>query len=96
MLVVSCVPLFATPLIVARQAPLSREFSSQDYWSGLPLPTLGNLPNPGIKPISLASPAWAVIFFTTEPPRKPYYLVYFYLFIFTVDLFTSGPKHNLL
>ena len=47
--------LFATPWTVACQAPLSLEFSSQEYWSGLPLPTLGDLPDPGIKPTSFAS-----------------------------------------
>ena len=45
----SCVRLFATPWTVARQAPLSMGFSRQDYWSGLPFPSPGNLPNPGIE-----------------------------------------------
>ena len=52
------------------QAPLSMEFSRQEYWSGLPFPTPGNLPNLGIKPTSPASPALAGEFFTTEPPRS--------------------------
>ena len=47
---------FTTPWTVARQAPLSMEFSRQEYWSGLPLPSPGNLPNLGIKPVPLASP----------------------------------------
>ena len=47
--------LFATPWTVAYQAPLSLEFSSQEYWNGLSLPTLGDLPDPGIKPTSFAS-----------------------------------------
>ena len=55
----------------ACQAPLSLEFSRQEYWSGLPFPTPGDLPNPGIKPASLASPALAGGFFTTVPPGKP-------------------------
>ena len=46
--------LFATPWTVAYQAPLSMEFSSQDYWSGLPFPSPGDLPNPGIEPRSPA------------------------------------------
>ena len=46
-----------TPQTVARQAPLSMGFSRQEYWSGLPLSTLGDLPDPGIKPESPASPA---------------------------------------
>ena len=53
---------------VARQSPLSMEFSRQEYWSGLPFPSPGDLPNPGIKP---GSPALVGVFFTTEPPRKP-------------------------
>ena len=50
----SCVPLFAIPWTVARQAPLSLGFSRQGYWSGLPFPPPGDLPHPGIKPASLA------------------------------------------
>ena len=45
--------------IVARQAPLSMGFSRQEYWSGLPCPPLGDLPNPGIEPASLTSPTLA-------------------------------------
>ena len=60
-----------TPWTVAHQAPLSMEFSRQEYWSGVPFPPPGGLPNPGIKPVSLASPALAGRFFTTVPPGKP-------------------------
>ena len=60
--------LFVTPLTVAHQAPLSMGFSRQEYWSGLPFPTSGPLPDPGIEP---ASPAFAGAFFTAEPPEKP-------------------------
>ena len=49
----------------------SVEFSRQEYWSGLPFPSPGHLPNPGIKPESLASPALAGGFFTGAPPGKP-------------------------
>ena len=45
-------------------------FSRQEYWSWLPFPPLGNLPDPRIEPMSLASPALAGRFFTTEPPRR--------------------------
>jgi len=69
------VQLFATPWTVARQVPLSMEFSRQEYWSGLPFPSPGNLPDPGIKPRSLASPALAGGFFTTVPPGKPEFLM---------------------
>ena len=48
----SHVPFFATPWTVAHQAPLSIGFSRQEYWSGLPFPSPGDLPNPGIKPRS--------------------------------------------
>ena len=50
----SRVQLFATPWTVAYQAPLSMGFSRQQYWSGLPFPSPGDLPDPGIKPRSLA------------------------------------------
>ena len=51
---------FAIPWTAAHQAPLSVGFSRQEYWSGLPFPPPGDLSNPGIKPISLASPALQV------------------------------------
>ena len=57
--------LFATPWTVARQA-LSMGFSRQEYWSGLPCPPPGDLPDPGIKPASLMSPSLAGEFFTTS------------------------------
>ena len=50
---------FATPWTVTGQAPLSMEFSRQEYWSELPVPSPGDLPNPGIKPASPALPALA-------------------------------------
>ena len=53
----SRVQLCATPWTVAPQAPLSMEFSRQEYWSGLPCPPPGHLPDPGIEPTSTASPA---------------------------------------
>ena len=62
----SCVWLFTTLWTLARQAPLSMGFSRQGYWRGLPLPTPGDLPNPGIKPVSLMSPALTGSFFTTS------------------------------
>ena len=67
----SHVQFFVTPRTVAHQAPLPMGFSRQEYWSGLPFPPPGNLPNPGIKPKSPASPALAGRFFPPEPPRKP-------------------------
>ena len=58
--------LFVTPWTIAHQAPLSMELSRQEYWSGLPGPPPGDLPDPGIKPVSLTSPAMAGRFFTTS------------------------------
>ena len=46
--------LFAAPWTIAHQAPLSMGFSRQEYWSGLPRPPPGDLPDPGIKPVSPA------------------------------------------
>ena len=62
----SCVRLFVTPWTAAHQAPLSMGFSRQEYWSGLPGPPPGDLPDPGIKPTSLVSPVLAGRFFTTS------------------------------
>ena len=52
--ILSCVQLFATLWTIARQAPLSMEFSRQEYWSGLPFPSPGDLPDPGAEPTTPA------------------------------------------
>ena len=62
------VQLFVTPWTVACQAPLSMKLSRHECWSGLPFPSPGDLPKPGIEP---TSPALAGRFLITEPPRKP-------------------------
>ena len=69
----ACVPrpcsrvrLFVTPQTVTHQAPLSMGFSRQGYWSGVPFPLPGDLPNPGIEPSFIKSPALAGEFFTTR------------------------------
>ena len=78
----SHVQLFVTPGTVARQAPLSTEFSRQEYLSGLPFLTPGDLPNPGIEPVPLVPPASPASIGrqitachlesgTTVPPGKP-------------------------
>ena len=59
----SRVQLFVIPWIIAPNGSLSMEFSREEYWSGLPFPPLGDLPNPGIEPASLASPILAHRFF---------------------------------
>ena len=71
----SVVLLFATPGTVAHQAPLSMGFSRQEYWSGLHFPPPGDLPNPGIKPTSLTSPALAGGFFTTNATWEGQYTI---------------------
>ena len=63
-----------TPWTVAHQAPLSMEFSRQEYWSGLPCPSAGALPDPGIDHTSPEAPALEGKFSTTEPPEKPVYI----------------------
>ena len=62
----SRVQLFVTLWTVARQAPLSMGFSRQEYWSGLPCPPPGDLPDPETEPTSLKSLALAGRFFTTS------------------------------
>ena len=69
-LVLSFIELFATPGTVALQAPLSMEFSRQEYWSGLPFPSPGHLPDPWIEP---RSPALQVDSLPSEPPGKALY-----------------------
>ena len=64
----SRVQLFAIPSTVAYQAPLSMEFSRQEYWSGLPFPSPGDLPDLGIEPTSPTLQADAL---PSKPPRKP-------------------------
>ena len=62
----SCVQLFVIPWTVTHQTPLSMGFSRQEYLTGLPCPPPGDLPDPGIEPVSLASPAVAGGFFITS------------------------------
>ena len=72
----SRVLLFATQWTVAHQAPLSMEFSRQEYWSRFPFPGLGDLPDPANEPASpaLAGGFFFSFFFTTKTPGKPYTL----------------------
>ena len=64
-------PTLVTPWTVAHYAPLSMGFSREEYWSGLPFPSPGTLPDPGMEPVS---PALADKFCTTEPPVKSIYM----------------------
>ena len=68
--------LFANPWTIAFQTPLSMEFSRQEYWSGLPIPSPGDLPDPGIKP---TSPALAGRFFTIWARREAPCEAWYYL-----------------
>ena len=70
----SHVQLFATSWIIFSQASFSMEFSRQGSWSWLPFPTLGDLPDPGMKPVFLVSPKLAGGLFTTVPPGKPIFI----------------------
>ena len=67
--VLSHVQLFATPWTVAHQTLLFMGFSRQEYWSGLPCPPAGDLPDPGIEPACISCTADR--FFTTVPPGTP-------------------------
>ena len=67
------VQLFATPWTVAHQAPLFMGFSRQEYWSGVPFPSPGDLPDPRIEPRSPALQADAL---PCKPPGKPCYILY--------------------
>ena len=79
----SCVQLFATPRTVAHQAPLSMRFCRQEYWSGLPFPSPGDLPDPGIKS---GSPALQADSSLSEPPGRNHYE----LEVIQVKLYLSG------
>ena len=72
----SCVQLFVTPWTVAQQAPLSMEFSRQEYWTGLPFPPSGDLPNPEIESRSPVSPALQADSLPAEPSEKPVTYIY--------------------
>ena len=80
---------FATPWTVAHKAPLSMGFPRQEFWSELPFLPPRDLSGSGIKPLS---PALASGFFTTEPPGKPLYYIYFFLnWMFLLNLFSLSP-----
>ena len=67
----SCVRLFETPWTVDCQAPLSMGFSRQEYWSGWPFPPPGDLPDPGIEPLSLSLLHWQEDSSPLALPGKP-------------------------
>ena len=67
-LVAKSCPALVTPWTIAREAPPSMGFSRQEYWSGLPFPSPGNLPDPGIES---GSPALLADSLPSEPQRRP-------------------------
>ena len=77
MCVLSRVQLLVTLWTVACQAPLSMGLSRQEYWSGLPFPFPKDLPNPGIKPTTLASPGLAGKFLATSATWEALIMAYF-------------------
>ena len=74
---------------MSHQSPLSMGFSRQEYWSGLPFPPPGDLPNPGIEPESLVSAALAHRFFTTTATWETHIKKNYWLNIFYMQLFSS-------
>ena len=80
----SRVRLFATLWAIAYQAPLFMGFVRQKYWSGLPCPPPGDLPDPGIELPSPVSPALAGRFFTREAPRKLKCILLNYIFLIII------------
>ena len=80
----SHVQLFGTPWTIACQSHLFMGFSRQEYWSGVPFPSPGNLPYPGIEPVSLMSPALAGGFFTTSATWEAQYTNKYIVFLYSV------------
>ena len=73
-LVIESCPTLCKPWTVVCQAPLSMEFPRQEHWTGLLSSSRRGLPDPGFEPMS---PALAGRFFTTKPPGKPKYTIYY-------------------
>ena len=89
----SC-PTFCDPMACSHQAPLSMEFARQEYWSGLPFPPPGDLPDPGIKPVSPALQADSLL---SEPQGSPRsYMLQQKLKIICVETKTWGSQINKL
>ena len=87
----SRVRLFATPWTVAHQAPPSMGFYRQEYWSGLPFPSPGDLPGRGIEP---RSPVLQADTLTSESPGKPYLI--WYINVKTKNAYNISPCLHLL
>ena len=89
----SGVGLSATPGTVARQAPLSLGFSRQEYWSGLPFSSPGDLPDPGIEP---RLPAFQPDSLLTELPGKPLFWVFLQMFLSVCDTLLPFVSYSAL
>ena len=87
----SVVSDFSIPWTVACQAPLSMEFSRQEYWSGLPFPSPGDLPNPGIEP---GSPALQADSLPSEPPGGRSKRDGTYLYIWLIHVVQQKPTQQ--
>ena len=85
----SHVRLFVTLWTVAHQPPLSMELSKQEYRSGLPFPSPRDLPDPGIEPVSLSSPAWQVDFLPLHHLGSPHMLLNFCSFFSLICLLSQ-------
>ena len=81
-LLLNHVQLFAISWTIVCQAPLSMEFSRQEYWSGLPFPSPGDLPDPGMEPRSPALQADSLL---SEPQGKPTFYIQPALFIYMIS-----------
>ena len=89
----SCLPLWDTPCTVAHQATLSMRFPRQEYWNGLPFPSPGDLPDPGIKPVCSCLTG---SFFPTEPPGSPCGLLNSNkLVMYALMRLSQQPRHGL-
>ena len=88
---VSLVQLFETPWTIALQALLSMEFFRQEYWSGLPFPSPGDLTDPAIKP---GSPALQADSLPSEPLSSVYHTLFFFLKLYIIVLVLPNIKMN--
>ena len=88
--------LLATPWTAAHQAPLSTGHSRQEYWSGLPCPPPGHLPDPGIEPTSITSPTVAGGFFTTRATWEAHTYTYIHFLLDSIRMEVTIEHPRLL
>ena len=98
------IQLFLTLWTVVHHVPLSMGFSRQEYWSGLPFPSPEDLPNPGIEPVSLTSPALALAirFFTISATLEAGWMynththTHPYMYVYTVEYYLATKRNEVL